>query len=228
MIFAAVVAFSLVTGMATAHGREASDMLRKTPFNHNQITANNSSISIQHTGNRLVLDTSANQTIRGTTALDPGTKLEVQVHATKQFFMSVPVTVQPDGTFNATFNFTEYESGTEFGVVVGRSRNNSSEFEALAAVDGVLHGRSNQTAAPSTTATTATTRTSTTMASTTSPTNTSAAEHAATRTTDTETTTAATDRSESESGGQPGFGFVVALAALATLAALGFGRRIDR
>ncbi len=220
MALVAFLTLSLVTGVTTAHGRNTPDLAESTPFNHDKTPANNSSISIRHEGDSISLDAASNQTVRGNTTLDPGTNLEVQVHATKQFFMSDSVTVQPNGSFNASFNFSEYEPGTEFGVSVGLPRNNSTEIDVLATADGVLQrpGKSttgstttrNTTA--TTTSTTATTRTDATMASTTS--STTSTNRAINNTTDTDSVTETMANERTASDGQPGFGIVIALFAL--------------
>ncbi len=235
MVFVVFAALSLVTGVTTAQGRYSSDSIPNTPFDHDKTTANNSSVSIHHDGTPLVLDTAANQTIRGTTTLDPGTKLEVQVHATKQFFMSNSVTVQHDGNFNASFNFSKYEPGTELGVTVVLPRNNSTKFDALASIDGVLHqsiksSLSSRSTTATTTATTTVAMTTTTAAtgasttmssSTSSASSTSVTNRAMNDTTNSVTETMTPDQ-RTTNDSQPGFGIVVALIALA---GIGFVRR---
>lgn len=223
MALVAFLALSLVTGMTTAHERYTPDSARSTPFDHDETPTNNSSISIQHSGNSVILDAADNQTIRGETTLDPGTKLEVQVHATKRFFMSNSVSVQSDGTFNATFNFSEYDPGTKFAVDVGLPRNNSTETDTLATIDGVLQNRSMKSGANSTTTTTAAaTRTSETMASTASTA--TVTDRAMANGTDSTTETGTVNQSKTASDGQPGFGLFVALLAFV---GIGLLRRND-
>ncbi|MFH5799723.1 BGTF surface domain-containing protein [Haladaptatus sp. CMAA 1911] len=200
--------------------------MRTTPLNHEETTANNSSVSINHEETPIVLEAAGDQSIRGNTTLDPGTKLEVQIQAPNQFFMSQSVAVSSDGTFAVTFNFSDFESGTEFGVVVGLPRNNSTDLDALATVHGVLRTRSKTTAndtATTTEAMTSTTATETTaMASETSEASTSKATETTTRTASTDLEKAADPRTESE--GQPGFGVLLALVGLL---GLGLFRRTD-
>ncbi|GKZ13138.1 BGTF surface domain-containing protein [Haladaptatus sp. T7] len=223
MVIVAIVALSTVSGVTSARGGTALDATGKTPLSHDQTTANNSSVSIYHEDVPLVLNAAGNQSIRGNTTLDPGTELEMQIHATNRFFMSRLVTVASNGTFAATFNFSEYEPGTKFGVIVGRPQNNSTDVDALTVVDGVLRNRTNESVQRSTT--TATTTEAATMTSTTAATDGSDAAASTTRTTSTETEMAAEAPTESE--GQPGFDVFVAVVALVGLVGLGFARRID-
>lgn len=216
-VLAAFVAISLFTGVATASSVSTSstgnsaETLADAPFDHDTVTANNSSVSFDNGDKPIVFDTAANQTVRGETTLDPDTKLFVQIHATSQFFKSQMVAVQPDGSFNATFNFSEYEADTEFGVVVATRENNSTAGTPLAAVDGVLKNSSEAT--------------TTTALSTTSELSDMTTEAATETTTEmvaegaTETSTESTVQS-SDSGGQPGFGVVVAVVALVGLVLL--------
>lgn len=224
MVFVAIVALSTVSGVTSARGGTALDATRKPPLSHDQTTANNSSVSIYHEDVPLVLTAAGNQSIRGNTTLDPGTKLEMQIHATNRFFMSKSITVASNGTFAATFNFSEYEPGTKFGVIVGRPRNNSTDVDALTVVDGVLRNRTNESVQRSTTTATVTTEAAT-MTSTTATSDESDAAASTTRTTSTETERAAEAPTESE--GQPGFGVLVAVVAAVALVGLGFVRRID-
>lgn len=217
MIFVVFVAFSLVTGATTARGGHTYNETQRSPLDHDRTTANSSSASIHHGETPLVLATASNQTVRGNTSLDPGTKLSIQVHATEQFFMSQSVTVRPNGTFAATFNFTEYEPGTKFGVIVGRPRNNSSIIEPLTVVDGVLQNETKEIVDRSTSTDTVTrtmTRGNVTNESSTRDAS-DAAENS--KTTHTKIRTTTTERSTTGSDGQPGFGIAVALLALAAI-----------
>jgi PGF-CTERM protein len=224
MVVVAAVLLSAVAGVTSARVSHRTDVVRSTPFNHEETTANNSSVSISHEGIPLVLEPAGDQSIRGNTTLDRGTKLEVQIHATNQFFMSQPATVTSDGTFVAMFNFSDFEPGTEFGVIVGLPRNNSTDLDALATVDGILRTRSNTSAndTATTEATTtdstasATTTETTTVGSETSEASTSKAVGTTTRTPSTDLEKAADARTESE--GQPGFGVLLALVGLSGLA----------
>jgi PGF-CTERM protein len=226
MVVVAAVLLSAVAGVTSARISHRPSAMQSTPFNHEGTTANNSSVSIYHEEAPLVLDAAGNQSIRGNTTLDPGTKLEVQIHATKQFFMFQSATVASNGTFVAVYNFSDFEPGTEFGVVVGLPRNNSTNLDALATTDGVLKNRSNtsvnDTVTTTTMTSTSTTTTETTTASEATETDTSKAVENTTRTVSTNLEKAANEPAESE--GQPGFGVLLALVALS---GLGLIRRND-
>ncbi|WP_266078790.1 BGTF surface domain-containing protein [Haladaptatus caseinilyticus] len=221
-VLAAFVAISLFTGAATAFSDPASsdgypvETLADTPFDHDTTEANNSSVSLDYEGDLLVLDAAANQTLHGETTLEPDTELLVEIHATSQFFKSRPVAVRPDGTFTATFNFSDYDAETEFGVVVSTRKNNSTAEDPLVAVDGVLQNGTETT-------TTTTTALSTTTTTSDSVTNDTEAEMTTEKTTpvaDESVDTSTTTVESSDTGGQPGFGLVVAMAALAGIALL--------
>lgn len=226
MVVVAAVLLSAVAGVTSARISHRTDAIRSTPFNHEETTANNSSVSISHEETPLVREAAGDQSITGNTTLDPGTNLEVQIHATNQFFMSQSVAVSSDGTFAAVFNFSDFEPGTKFGAVVGLPRNNSTDLDTLATIDGVLQNRSktsvNDTVTTTETITSTTTTETTSMTSETSETNASEAVGTTTRTLSTDLEKAADERTESE--GQPGFGVLLALVGLS-----GFGllRRTD-
>lgn len=141
---------------------------------------------------------SGEDTISGTTNLAPGTELNVVAQSEGVFYKNVPVTVQQDGTFSATFDFSDYEEGTEFDVRV--------QNEGVS-VKGAV--KAQQT----TTTTTSTTTTTTTTTSTTSTTSEDPSETSTTSS----TTSTTTD-------GQPGFGVAVALVALMAAALLALRR----
>ncbi|WP_231185511.1 BGTF surface domain-containing protein [Haladaptatus sp. DYF46] len=226
MVVVIAVLLSAVAGVTSAWVSHESGAMRTTPLNHEETTANNSSVSIYHEETPIVLETAGDQSIRGNTTLDPGTKFEVQIHATNQFFMSQSVAVSSDGEFAAAFNFSDFEPGTEFGVIVGLPRNNSTDLDALATVDGILRTRSNTSAndiaTTEATTTDSTASATTTVASETSEASTSKATETTTRTPSTDFEKAADARTESE--GQPGFGVLLALVGLS---GLGFFRRTD-
>ncbi len=198
MVLSALVVVSLFAGAASALTDRSANSADGALFDHELTEANNDSVSLDREGEILVLDTASNRTIRGETTFDPGSELGISVHSTGQFYKSQTVTVQPDGTFNATFDFAEYENGTEFGVVVALPGNNSTHGKPLLVVDGVLRNSSATTSLSTTTD----------AATETAASGTTVEEEATT------TATATTVRS-SDSGGQPGFGLGVALAALA-------------
>ncbi len=126
MVVVAAVLLSAVAGVTSARISHRTDAIRSPSFNHEGTTANNSSVSISHEETPLVLEAAGDQSITGNTTLDPGTNLEVQIHATNQFFMSQSVAVSSDGTFAAVFNFSDFEPGTEFGA--GR-RTTTKQFD---------------------------------------------------------------------------------------------------
>ncbi|MFB6307736.1 MAG: BGTF surface domain-containing protein [Haloarculaceae archaeon] len=79
-------------------------------------------------GDRLTVENESGQTIRGETDLSAGTDLVVRVRSTNggsPFLYQQPATVRDDGTFEATFNFSAVQPGTEFEVVV---RNDERTF----------------------------------------------------------------------------------------------------
>ncbi|WP_227374662.1 BGTF surface domain-containing protein [Haladaptatus halobius] len=203
MILSALVVVSLFAGATTASTDRFVDAVDGASFDHELTEASNDSVSLEHEGDVLVLDTAPNRTIRGEATFDPGTELGISVHSTGQFYKSQTVTVQPNGTFNATFDFAEYETGTEFGVVVALPGNNSTERKPLLVVDGVIRNSS------------ATTSLSTTTYVVTE----TAADGGTTVEEGVTTDTAATTRS-SDGDGQPGFGLVVALVALVVVGML--------
>ncbi len=209
-ILAILVAVSLFTGTTTAFSTSTTGQTADAPFDHERTEVNNSSASLDYEGEQFTFDTTANQTVRGQTELEPGTELQIQIHATSQFFKSQTVAVQPNGSFNATFNFTDYEPGTEFGLIVSLPENNSTVGDPLVSIDGVL---GNGSAAETTTALSTTTTTGTTTNATTETTTEMMTEQ---ETQTTITTSVAT----SDSGGQPGFGVAVALVALTGLGLL--------
>ncbi len=201
MVLAALVTVSLFAGATTVLASHPVETTENDPFDHELSDANNSSVSLHYEGDGLVLDNAKNQTIRGNTTLDPGTELGVQLHATGQFYKSQTVMVRPNGTFNATFDLDEYKTGTEFGAIVTLPGNNSTETKTLLVVDGVLRNDSMTTTTERPTTTYALTETATASGETT--------DKAVVADAATETTQA------SDSSGQPGFSFVVALVALA-------------
>ena len=64
----------------------------------------------------------SNQTITGSTNYAPGTELTVRVRSSSDVspgvFNTDTVTVQPDGTFSAQFDFSEQSAGDTFSVTV--------------------------------------------------------------------------------------------------------------
>jgi PGF-CTERM protein len=149
------------------------------------------------------------QTITGASNYAPGTELTVRVRSgsdvTPGFFNTQTVMVQADGTFNASFDFSEQATGDTFAVTVRKGGT------TLASADGEVVDAQTATATATTTATATATATAT-EAATDMPTDTAAATDEPD--TDTETTSEET----------PGFGVAVALVALLAAALLA-GRR---
>ncbi|SIR47611.1 hypothetical protein SAMN05421858_2404 [Haladaptatus litoreus] len=268
-VLTALVVISLFSGATTATSATTSfadrsvEATSDVPFDHSKTEANNSSVSLENDGDRFAFDAAANQTVRGQTTFEPGTELLVQIHARGQFFKTQTVVVQSDGSFAGLFNFTGYDPGVEFGVVVAAAERNATEPTPLAVSDGILReGPASATNTGTlstmlettetmkTTETTATTTANDAGAKTESDTETgtddtieSDARTEATTETKTETeaamemesetqtstsaegaeATSETTAQSSDSGGQPGFGLLAALAALAGIAV--FSRR---
>jgi len=149
------------------------------------------------------------QTITGASNYAPGTELTVRVRSgsdvTPGFFNTQTVMVQADGTFNASFDFSEQATGDTFAVTVRKGGT------TLPSADGEVVDAQTATATATTTATATATATAT-EAATDMPTDTAAATDEPD--TDTETTSEET----------PGFGVAVALVALLAAALLA-GRR---
>ncbi|GAA0226026.1 BGTF surface domain-containing protein [Haladaptatus pallidirubidus] len=243
-VLTALVVISLFSGTTTATSVTTSLVDRSVgatsdvPFDHSTTEANNSSVSLDTGGDGFAFDAAANQTVRGQTSFDPDTELLVQIHARGQFFKSQTVSVQPNGSFAALFNFSGYDPGIEFGVVVATPESNETAATPLAVSDGVLR------AGPASTTTTETlstimeptTETATTADDAGTKTETDAESEVGTESeaaaeSEVETTTemtaddaakqTATKTMEaSDSSGQPGFGLIAAVVAVAGIAVL--------
>jgi hypothetical protein len=88
------------------------------------------SSTITHDGEELVLESALNQTVTGTSELPPGTEIAVRLRSTDgvhPFLKSRGVTVAPDGTFEARFDLSDIEAGTEFTAVVLKDHEQISE-----------------------------------------------------------------------------------------------------
>jgi len=100
------------------------------------VTAQNeSSVSLVDDGDDLVVPAIEDATIRGESDLAPGTTLQVRVQSTgdtqPRFIRTASdVTVSEDGSFSATFDFSNQSAGDTFAVTVVR---NGTE---LASTDG--------------------------------------------------------------------------------------------
>ena len=156
--------------------------------------------------------TASNATISGTTNYAPGTELTVRARSTgdtqPRFFNTKTVTVQPDGTFNASFDFSAQSSGDTFGVTVRFSGS------PVATADGNIM---ESTSTPTATATATAEPDGTETATATAAPDTDMA-------TDTATNESDDDTETGTSTDTPGFGVAVALIALLAAALLA-GRR---
>lgn len=156
--------------------------------------------------------TASNATISGTTNYAPGTELTVRARSTgdtqPRFFNTKTVTVQPDGTFNASFDFSAQSSGDTFGVTVRFSGS------SVATADGNIM---ESTSTPTATATATAEPDGTETATATAAPDTDMA-------TDTATNESDDDTETGTSTDTPGFGVAVALIALLAAALLA-GRR---
>ena len=87
------------------------------------------------------VEAAANQSISGTTSLAAGSEVSVSVRSTgdSPFLLTQDAVVQPDGTFNATFDFTNVSEGQNFTVDA------SGTFEDDPEVDGVVTAAQTQT-----------------------------------------------------------------------------------
>lgn len=77
-------------------------------------------IALQYDGANVTFESAANQTIRGETDLPPGTELLVRVRSSgsSPFIKQTETTVQENGAFTASFNFSSVDPGTSFEVQI--------------------------------------------------------------------------------------------------------------
>ena len=80
------------------------------------------------------VSSTADVTIRGTTTLDSGTELQVRLQSSgetsPQFLKTSAATVGSDGTWNATFDFSEVETHDSVSIsVVATDGDQSADFE---------------------------------------------------------------------------------------------------
>lgn len=93
--------------------------------------------SFDYDGERVVVEQAVDQRISGSTTLENGSQVTIRVRSSggaSPFLRSSVATVQPDGSFAATFDFEEIDRGTEFTVT---ARYNGTE---LASAPGVVGG----------------------------------------------------------------------------------------
>jgi len=79
------------------------------------------SAQLQYEGDTLTLDNASGQEIRGTTNLDPGTDLEIQIDSETEsdpFVKRPGTTVQDGGQFSTTVDMSSNNEGSEFTVEV--------------------------------------------------------------------------------------------------------------
>lgn len=82
----------------------------------------NGSATVAHDGARLTVYAAADQEIRGETTAEPGTELIIVLESANGSFSEPErATVREDGTFAATFDLREMDSGSEFAVVVRKN-----------------------------------------------------------------------------------------------------------
>jgi len=148
--------------------------------------------------------------VTGTSTLAPGTEFTVTARSTAaNLLQSQTVTVDSDGEWNAAFDFSDVENGTEFTFT-----NKETDDEVSAMVDENVEAGGGEDQTTTTNMTTTTETTTTTTETTTTAMDTT-----------TETTTEETTETTTESdGGIPGFGIGVALVAFVAAALLALRR----
>ncbi|WP_224450152.1 BGTF surface domain-containing protein [Haloprofundus salilacus] len=158
---------------------------------------------------------SENGTVEGETSIAPGSEIRIRAQsesgASNTFVETQTTTVSQNGTFNASFDFSDLEAGTNFTLSLndqdGSGFAGDTEYDATI-VNGTQTGGETTT----TTETTETTTTETTTEETTETT---------TEETPEETTTGGEQTTETDT---PGFGVIVALIALIAAALLAVRR----
>ncbi|UPW01321.1 PGF-CTERM sorting domain-containing protein [Halorussus gelatinilyticus] len=78
------------------------------------------SVEFVHDGERLVLENTANQTVKLRTDAEPGEKVVVKIEG-ESFGIMTPEVVAADGTANATFDLSDVPSGTEVNLTLQSS-----------------------------------------------------------------------------------------------------------
>ncbi|MBB6645029.1 DUF7827 domain-containing protein [Halobellus ruber] len=150
------------------------------------------------------------QTVSGTTNIAPGTELTLRVSSqsgvSPSFLKTASPTVQSDGTFSATFDFSQQNVGDEYDIVVSNTLLASDEEESGTVVEAV------ETATPTPEPDTATPEPDGETATPEPDT--------ATPEPDTDTPMPDTDTPTSTPTSTPGFGVIVALTALLAAALL--------
>lgn len=104
---------------------------------HTRSTATATAVSdhgttLDHEGERVTLANDSGQVVSGSTDLEPGSELDVRIRSVSgdsPFLMQAETTVREDGTFRATFDLSEVESGTRFTVVVRHDGERIAEAE---------------------------------------------------------------------------------------------------
>jgi surface glycoprotein (TIGR04207 family)/PGF-CTERM protein len=149
------------------------------------------------------------QTVSGTTNIAPGTELTLRVRSqdgvSPSFLKTASPTVQSDGTYSATFDFSEQNVGDDYDIEVNAQIFSGPEDESGTVVESV----STDTATPEPDTDTATPEPDT---------------DTATPEPDTDTAMPDTDTATSTPTSTPGFGVIVALTALLAAALLAVRR----
>ena len=162
------------------------------------------------------VEAAANQTISGETTVAAGTEISVSVRSTgdSPFLLSQDATVQEDGTFNATFDFTNVSAGQNFTVDASGNWQDDPETDGQV----VEASTPTPTMTPTATATPESTPTD-------EPTATATAEPTATPGSGGDTATPEPSTPEPTDGNGAGFGVVVSLIALIGAALLAVRRK---
>ena len=145
------------------------------------------------------LEPDSGQVVTGTTNLAPGSEIDVRVRATGEnpLLLTQTVEVNTQRNYEASFDLSDREIGTEFEVTATGPSRTSETVDAL-----IVESTATETPAPTETAT-----------ATPEPTATATA-----------TATATEEPTATETPGQPGFGIIVALLAFLAAALLAFRR----
>lgn len=79
--------------------------------------------TVQYDGDRLTVAAAPNQTVVGTTDLEPGTTLTVRVRSAgdQPFLKSAEATVEESGRFEVVFDFSVVEPGAEFTLTIAET-----------------------------------------------------------------------------------------------------------
>ncbi len=223
------ITLALVAVFVASTGAVVADTTHAAATNHStvEITSPNATAT-------------ADGTITGETTLAAGTQLRVRIRAdtnvSQLFLLAENVSVQENGTFQATFNLSAYDPGDEYQVTVLGRNNDTLESTVLRRTEGTLQTPTTPTASetpPSTLSETSTptlSETSTPMESETAsstlsetPTPTKS-ETSTPRASEAQTGLAGTTTDRETTTGAPGFTAVLTLVAVA-VGSVGLRRR---